>query len=77
MRHHAGEFPHVPFIPSEEEQTVKTASDVQDTAKNNPDRLGSKAPNGTQQGMSWQFYFIMVVIGLGLLMLLGRLFGLF
>jgi hypothetical protein len=77
MKHRAGEFPSVPFIPSNEEKTVKTASDVQDTVKSNPNKPGSSAPSAKPQGGSWQFYFVIVAIVFGLMVLLGKALGLF
>ena len=56
---------------------MKTTSDVQDTAKNNHDKSGSNAPTATPRGGSWQFYFIVVALGFGLLVLLGKALGLF
>ncbi len=76
MKHRNGVLPSVPFIPSEEEKTVKTAPDVQGTANNNPHKPGSNAPDAKPKG-GWQFYYIMGAIGLGLLVLLGKALGLF
>jgi hypothetical protein len=63
-------------IPTPEEKTVKTPSDSQDPAKNNPDRQASNAPNPKPQGGSWQLYFIIVVLCSGLLVLLAKALGL-
>lgn len=56
---------------------MKTAPDVQGTATSNPDRSGSNALDAKPKAGSWQFYFVVVAIGLGLLVLLGKAFGLY
>ncbi len=56
---------------------MKTASDVKDTSRNNPDRAGSNAPDAKTKAGSWQFSFVMGAIALGLLVLLGKAFGLY
>ncbi len=56
---------------------MKTASDVKDTSKNNPNRSVSGAPDAKPKGGSWQFYFVIGAIALGLLVILGKALGLY
>ncbi len=56
---------------------MKTASELQDTAKSKPESPRPNAPNATPKKGAWQFYFIAVALGLGLLVLLGKALGLF
>lgn len=54
---------------------MKNQSDVHDVATKNQSQSSTK--ESQPEGVSWQFYFIVGVIGLGVLGLVGKAFGLF
>jgi hypothetical protein len=54
---------------------MKNQSDVHDVARK--DQSQSSTNESQPEGVSWQFYFIVGVIALGVLGLVGKAFGLF
>jgi hypothetical protein len=57
---------------------MKDQSDVHDVARKNQGQSSTNDQKGTQpEAVSWQFYFILGVLALGVLGLVGKIFGLF
>jgi hypothetical protein len=58
---------------------MKAQTEVHDkTGKNQHNPSGTNEQKGAQQeGASWQLYFVMAVIGLGILGLVGKAVGIF